>query len=162
MPSSGIYRQRFGSWGEALKLAGLEPKKPIPGPKCIKNKIESRRGKKSGNWKGGKIKDKNGYTHIWEPTHPNAKGGRDKSYVLEHRKVMSDYLKRPLKRCETVHHKNGDRSDNRIANLELWSSEHPSGQRVREKIKWAISFLESHGYEVIENIHENKELLNES
>jgi hypothetical protein len=37
---------------------------------------------------------------------------------------------------ENVHHLNGDRSDNRDENLELWSTSQPSGQRVADKMKW--------------------------
>lgn len=60
---------------------------------------------------------------------------------LQHRVVMEEHLGRPLWPDETVHHKNGNRSDNRLENLELWSSWQPSGQRVEDKITYAREIL---------------------
>lgn len=61
--------------------------------------------------------------------------------MLEHRLVMARALGRTLHPDETVHHRNGVRTDNRIENLELWPTAHPKGQHVDDKIAFAVMLL---------------------
>lgn len=53
-------------------------------------------------------------------------------WILQHRKVMAEHLNRPLTKDDIVHHKNGNRTDNRIENLQLVTpNSHSSGQSYR-------------------------------
>ena len=75
--------------------------------------------------------------------------GRERVFN-EHDMVVADrcevdWCDRPLLACETVHHINGVRSDNRPENLELWSSSQPKGQRVADKVQWAREILALYG-----------------
>ena len=71
------------------------------------------------NWKGGRHKDSFGYIVVYT--------GKE-SYGLEHQMVMEKVLGRKLYPWERVHHKNGDRADNRKENLELVIAGYHHGQ----------------------------------
>jgi hypothetical protein len=73
---------------------------------------------------------------------------KDQRKQLQHRVVMEEELGRPLADHETVHHINGDKSDNRVVNLELWSHKQPKGQRIEDKLVAAKELLEEYGYYV--------------
>ena len=69
-------------------------------------------------WKIEKIVSKGDYNYAVVKDHPNAtKNG----YVLQHRIVMENHLNRLLNSNEVVHHKNENKKDNRIENLEVLS-----------------------------------------
>lgn len=68
---------------------------------------------------------------------------------LQHRFVMEEILGRALLDTETVHHKNGVRSDNRPENLELWSICQPPGQRIEDKTAWAVEWLRQYAPELL-------------
>lgn len=88
----------------------------------------------------GETRIKKGYVYEKDPTHPNAKRG----WVRQHVKVMSDHLGRRIlsEQGENVHHINGDKTDNRIENLELWLVGQPPGQRIEDLIPYWKMMLE--------------------
>jgi hypothetical protein len=72
--------------------------------------------------------DADGYLKRYAPEHPwPRKGG----YVLEHVRVMELNLGRRIAKGETVHHKDHDRQNNAIENLELLA--HGDHSRLHRK-----------------------------
>jgi hypothetical protein len=81
-----------------------------------------------------------GYWYVPVPPHERTlSGGADQ--IAEHRLVMARRLGRSLRGDEVVHHINGDRTDNRPDNLELWTTAHPRGQRIADKVEFAVEML---------------------
>ena len=73
------------------------------------------RGKNSPSWKRGYFLNEKGYKRI-------IKNGK---YVYEHRYLMEQHIGRKLLNTETIHHKDGDKLNNSIGNLQiLFRSEH--------------------------------------
>jgi len=68
------------------------------------------------NYHKGYLVTHTGYVMKKRPGHPEADS---KGYVREHRLIMEQFLGRYLEDDECVHHLNGNKSDNRLENLEL-------------------------------------------
>lgn len=62
----------------------------------------------------------NGYVMIYYPSHPFSGSN---GYVKQHRIIVEKHIGRILDRDEVVHHKNGNKLDNRLENLEIMSRE---------------------------------------
>jgi hypothetical protein len=90
-------------------------------------------------WKGGRRLREDGYIDISAAAiPPTLRSVRKDRRMLEHRLVMAQHLGRPLFPHEIIHHRNGDRADNRIDNLELHNAHEHNGitqsenRRIRE------------------------------
>lgn len=87
-------------------------------------------GQKHGHWRGGRVVTEAGYVNVRVATDdPMFEMTNTSGYVLEHRLIMARSLGRVLTQNETVHHVNGDKSDNRLENLELRHGKHGKGER---------------------------------
>ena len=61
-----------------------------------------------------------------------------------HRLVMEAKIGRPLLESEIVHHRDGDRHNNKPTNLELCVRFQPPGQRVLDKLAWARRIIDAY------------------
>ena len=109
---------------------------------CLnKRETDKRYGKANANWRGGRS-IRAGYVYV--KIHPSDfffSMATKYNYISEHRLVMAQYLGRCLLPWEIVHHKNNDRLDNRLENLELLP--HPRFHLVDSVTKSYIAKLEA-------------------
>ncbi len=82
-------------------------------------------------WEGGYIHKGDGYWQVRiYPDNPYYIMANKKGYVLEHRLVMANFLGRPLKQHESVHHKDGNHKNNNVKNLQLRTGIHGKGIKL--------------------------------
>ena len=114
---------------------------------CRAHREQMRKGQLVPIGQGRRSKDRwvdpKGYVFVrCDPDHPNAKSKY--GWIAEHVLVMSELLGRPLRRGESVHHRNLIKSDNRPDNLELWTSHQPKGARVADMLAWCRWFIDQY------------------
>tara|TARA_Y100000034_G_scaffold134723_1_gene203986 strand:- start:298 stop:762 length:465 start_codon:yes stop_codon:yes gene_type:complete len=84
--------------------------------------------KRGAKYQGNRTLNQHGYIYIRLPKghedfHLQHKGG----YILEHRYFMAKHLGRALEDHESVHHIDGDRTNNSIDNLQIRNGKHGNG-----------------------------------
>lgn len=131
-----------------VKGVDLTKSKPLVSCGCYAVELLRKRvtGKNNHGWKGGvSCLDGGGYLTY---RHGKLRG------VKVHRHVYEQHYGIKLLPHQNVHHINGDRTDNRIENLELWDTSQPSGQRVKDKIEFYFKLVDEY-----RNHPEYKELI---
>jgi hypothetical protein len=88
-------------------------------------------GERAARYNGGKVTI-TGYKYVTDRDHPSA--NRD-GYVHEHRKVVEKFLGYHIPKEANIHHINGQKLDNRIANLAVFAnaSDHSKYHKHLEK-----------------------------
>lgn len=84
------------------------------------------------SWNIEKVVSKGDYYYAVVPTHPNK---TKHNYVLLHRVIMENHLGRVLNKNEVVHHKDGNKKNNDISNLQLLTNSEHSKLHALEKGK---------------------------
>lgn len=81
-----------------------------------------------------------GYSYVYVPLHPAA---NCRGYVPEHRLVIECVLGRYLEPTEAVHHRDGNKRNNRPANLQVvsWQQHMTIHQAERKPRGWSRGFL---------------------
>lgn len=104
------------------------------GSKQTAEHIRKRSGENSSTWKGGRHIDKYGYVRI-SCKRMYKKDHRER----EHRLIMETELGRRLLTSEIIHHIDGDKTNNELANLFLSdNSAHQKAHRTMELIVYKL------------------------
>lgn len=119
------------------KCSAKKNAQPKIGKKWKKKPEQIKMGPDHPSWKGGKYINNEGYVMI------NTKIGATREedevgwarYKKEHLIIMENHLDRELRKGEVVHHINGIKTDNRIENLFLISSDREHRQLHIELMK---------------------------
>lgn len=74
----------------------------------------------------------------------NAAGYKGSKKIQYQHRVVWEEAYGPLTDGQNIHHKNGNRADNRLENLELWDTSQPAGQRVEDKLAYAREIFEKY------------------
>jgi hypothetical protein len=81
-----------------------------------KKPLLGKKGSSHPTWKGGQMIDRDGYIKTYAPDHPFP---RKSGYVYEHVRIVEISIGRRIKPDESVHHRNHDKKDNRLENLQI-------------------------------------------
>ena len=115
-----------------------KPLKDIP---CYRKRKKTCSRKCHGVWISMNAKKKsfidNGYIRVLIPLKDQI--GNNK-YAMKHRLVMERHLGRKLRDDEIVHHKNHNRSDNRISNLQVMTYSEHTSHHMSKHGRWSIKF----------------------
>lgn len=140
-------QQTFNRYKQTCETCGVIflPKRPVEGGQFCSYEC-------SGKARRKERIDRNGYWYKCVPEHPRAS---KQGYVGEHTLIMEKYLGRYLEPDEVVHHKNHDRKDNAIENLELMTDSEHRRHHMAEQVASGLMNTEAQRQRASERMRTN-------